>query len=96
MVRPDKLIFSLLLLASVNVWAGNLAELEYAVSQVLEQEGALFVTYDIDESGKVSVLFGSNEPDWRIRNTVKALQSNPDIAPGLFWVKLDTEFCAIR
>ncbi len=71
-------------------------ELDYAVNRVLEAEGALFVSRHIDENGKISVLFGANEPEWRMRNTVKALQSHPDIAPRLFWARIDTEFCAIR
>lgn len=95
MIRPNKLALSILLL-SAPVWAGSNAALEYAVSQVLEREGALFVSYDIGESGKVSVLFGANEPEWRVQSTIKALQSHPDIAPGLFWTRTDTEFCAIR
>lgn len=95
MTRSNKLALSILLL-SASVWAGNNAALEYAVSQVLEREGALFVSYDINASGKVSVLFGANEPEWRVKNTVKALQSHPDIGPGLFWARTDTEFCAIR
>ena len=95
LILPSKLVLSVLLL-STPVWADKATELEYAVSQVLEQEGALFVSYDVDESGKLSVLFGANEPDWRIRKTVKALQSRPDIPPGFFWTRTDTEFCAIR
>ena len=86
----------LLLLFGTPAWAGEIAALEYAVGQVLEQEGALFVEYDIGDSGKVSVLFGANEPEWRMRNTVKALQSHPDIAARLFWSRTDAEFCAIR
>lgn len=85
-----------LLMLGAPTWAGNTAVTEYAVSQVLEQEGALFVSYNIDENGKISVLFGTNEPEWRMRNTVKALQSHPDIAARLFWSRIDTEFCAIR
>ena len=85
-----------LLLLSAPAWAGKAAELEYAVNQILEREGALFVEYDIAENGKVTVLFGANEPEWRMRNTVKALQSHPDIATRLFWNRTDSEFCAIR
>jgi hypothetical protein len=95
MISSSKLIFSLLLL-NAPVWADSIAELDYAVSQVLEQQGALFVSYDIDQSGRLSVLFGANEPDWRVNKTVKALQSRPDIPPGFFWARTDAEFCAIR
>jgi hypothetical protein len=84
------------LLQNMPVWAASPAELEYAVIQVLAQEGALYLTYSISDGGKVIVLFGANEPDWRIKNTVKALQSHPDIAPGLIWSKTDVEFCVIR
>lgn len=87
-------LFSMLLGASAL--AATPAELEYVVKQVLEQEGALFVSYSVSDSGKVSVLFGKNEPDWRVQTTVQALQSHPDIQPGFFWAKTDTEFCAIR
>jgi hypothetical protein len=85
-----------LIFLGAPVWAAQPAEVEYMVRQVLEQQGALYVTYNIDGNGKVSVLFGANEPDWRIKKTVEALQSRPDIPPGLFWVKTDTELCAIR
>lgn len=71
-------------------------ELDYAVSRVLEAKGALFVSHHIDDNGKISVLFGANEPEWRVKNTVEALQSHPDIASRLFWARTDTEFCAIR
>lgn len=92
-----QLIAALLaLLLNVSAWAATPAELDLLVNKVLEQEGALFVTYSVSESGKVSVLFGKNEPDWRVQGTVKALQSHPDIAPGLFWARIDSEFCAIR
>lgn len=90
-----KLAFALLLL-STSVWAGKTDELEYAVGQILAREGALFVEYDIAQNDKVTVLFGANEPEWRMRNTVKALQSHPDIAARLFWSRTDAEFCAIR
>lgn len=87
-------LFAMLL--GAPAWAASPAELEYVVKQVLEQEGALFVTYSVSDNGKVSVLFGKNEPDWRVQTTVQALQSHPDIPPGFFWTKTDTEFCAIR
>jgi hypothetical protein len=76
-------------------WAATPAEIEYAVQQILTREGALFVDYSIGGSGKVILLFGINEPDWRIEKTVKALQSHPDIK-DLTWVKTDTEFCPVR
>jgi hypothetical protein len=85
-----------MLLLNASAWAATPAELDLLVKQVLEQEGALFVTYNVSESGKVSVLFGKNEPDWRVQSTVKALQSHPDIAPAFFWARIDSEFCAIR
>jgi hypothetical protein len=95
MILPKIFVLSVLLFA-LPAWAASHAELEYAVMQVLEQEGALYVNYSIDDNGKVIMLFGANEPDWRIKNTVKALQSHPDIAPGLVWSKTDIEFCVIR
>jgi hypothetical protein len=76
-------------------WAATPAEIEYAVQQIMAREGALFVDYSIGGSGKVILLFGINEPDWRIEKTVKALQSHPDIK-DLTWVKTDTEFCPVR
>lgn len=85
-----------LLLSSTPAWAGKAVEFEHAVNHILEREGALFVDYDIAKNGKVTVLFGANEPEWRMRNTVKALQSHPDIAADLFWSRTDSEFCAIR
>ncbi|MEW6133456.1 MAG: hypothetical protein AB1591_09900 [Pseudomonadota bacterium] len=85
-----------LLLFSASVWAEKAAELEYIVNQIMEQQGALFVEYDIAQNGKVTVLFGANEPEWRIQSTLKALQSHPDIAARLFWTRTDSEFCAIR
>ncbi len=89
-----KLVMFLLALGP-PIWAAQPAEVEYTVNQVLAQEGALFVNFSVGNSGNVIMLFGSNEPDWRIEKTVKALQSHPDI-PGLTWVKTDTEFCSIR
>ena len=83
------------LLFSPSLWAATPAQIEYAVQQTLSQEGALFVNYTVYDSGRVGLLFGLNEPDWRIEKTVKALQSHPDIT-GLTWVKTDTDFCPIR
>lgn len=82
-------------LLTLPVWAATPAEIEYTVQQVLAREGALFVTYAVYDSGRVSLMFGRNEPDWRIERTVKALQSHPDI-PGLVWTRADTDFCPIR
>jgi hypothetical protein len=96
MMLPGKLARSLLLLFAMPAWAATPAELEYALIQILAQEGALYLTYNINDRGKVVVLFGANEPDWRVKNTVKALQSHPDIGPGLVWSKTDIEFCVIR
>jgi hypothetical protein len=76
-------------------WAATPVEVEYTVQQILAHEGVLFVDYSIGESGKIIVLFGINEPDWRIEKAVKALQSHPDIK-DLTWVKTDTDFCPIR
>lgn len=84
------------LLAAPPALADETSELEYAVGRILEREGALFVDYEIAGNGKVTVLFGANEPEWRMRNTLKALQSHPNIAPALFWSRIDSEFCAIR
>jgi len=56
----------------------------------------LFVDYQIAEGSMITVLFGANEPEWRVQSTLKALQSHPDIATRLFWTRTDTEFCAIR
>ena len=95
MILLVKLVLSILWLYT-PAWASSTGELEYAVSQILAQEGALYVSYDIAENGKVSMLFGANEPEWRVRNTVQALQSHPDIAAVLFWTRTDSEFCAIR
>jgi hypothetical protein len=86
----------LMLFLCTPVWAANPAEVEYTLGQVLEQEGALYLDYSIGENGKVIVVFGANEPDWRIKNTVKALQSHPYIPPGLMWTKTNIEFCTIR
>jgi hypothetical protein len=83
------------LLVSTPLWAATTAEIEYVVQKTLALEGALFVSYSIADSGRVTLLFGINEPDWRIEKTVQALQSRPDI-PGLTWVKTDTDFCPIR
>ncbi len=83
------------LLASTPLWAATPAEIEYLVQQTLAREGALFVNYSIGDSGKVMLLFGVNEPDWRIQKTVQALQSRPEI-PGVAWIKTDTDFCPIR
>jgi len=79
----------------INHSAGSLAETEYLVQQTLAREGALFVSYSITDSGKVMLLFGVNEPDWRIQKAVQALQSRPEI-PGVTWIKADTDFCPIR
>jgi hypothetical protein len=85
----------LAMLASTALRAATPAELEYTVQQILSREGALFVSYSIGDSGKVILLFGVNEPDWRIEKAVQALQSHPDIR-DLSWVKTDNEFCPIR
>lgn len=88
-------LFLTALLFSLPVWAATPAQIEYTVQQILAREGALFVDYSIGDSGKVILLFGINEPDWRIEKAVKALQSHPDIK-DLTWVKTDTDFCPIR
>ncbi len=75
--------------------AATPAEIEYAVQGVLAREGALFVDYEVDDDGRAHVLFGSNEPAWRVEKAVQALQSHPDI-PGLVWTRLDTELCPVR
>ncbi len=103
MGKPAK--FWLGLLVSLPAWAvtptenkqgaATPAEIEYLVQQTLAREGALFVSYSISDSGKVTLVFGVNEPDWRIQKAVQALQSRPDI-PGVTWIKTDTDFCPIR
>ncbi len=87
--------FLLALLFSPSVWAATSSQTEYTIQQILAQEGTLFVNYSIGDSGKVIMLFGINEPDWRIDKAVKALQSHPDIS-DLTWIKTDTDFCPIR
>lgn len=79
----------------VPAFATTPAEVEYAVQGVLAREGALFVDYDVGEDGRAHVLFGSNEPAWRVEKSVKALQSHPGI-PGLVWTQLDSELCPVR
>lgn len=71
------------------------AEVEYRVQQTLTLTGALFVDYDVGDDGRAHVLFGSNEPAWRVEKSVKALQSHPGI-PGLVWTQLDSELCPVR
>lgn len=75
--------------------AATPAQIEYAVQNVLAREGALFVDLEVGDDGRVILLFGSNEPAWRIEKAVKALQSHPDI-PGLTWTQLETELCPVR
>lgn len=87
--------FWLIWLLGLRVWAGSPAETEYLVQQTLAREGALFVSYSIGDNGNVILVFGGNEPDWRIQKAVQALQSRPDI-PGVTWIKTDTDFCPIR
>lgn len=94
MILSGKYALSILLI-SLPVWAAKPAEVEYSLLEVFAKEGALYVEYSIGDDGKVIVLFGKNEPDWRIAKTVQALQSRPDI-PGISWVKTDAEYCAIR
>ena len=53
------------------------------------------MSYSVGDSGRLTLLFGANEPDWRIEKTVQALQSHPDI-PGLTWTRTETDFCPIR
>lgn len=92
-MRAGRLLAPWLLI--LPAWAATPAEIEYTVQQILAREGALFVIYDVYDSGRVSLMFGVNEPGWRIEKAVKALQSHPDI-PGLTWTKTDTDFCPIR
>ena len=82
-------------LLSMPAQAATPAEIDYAVQGILAREGVRFVTYEVDETGRVHLLSGHNEPAWRIETAVEALQSHPDIA-GLVWTPLDTEFCPIR
>ncbi len=79
----------------VPACAATPSEIEYAVQGVLQREGALFVDYDIGSDGRAILLFGSNEPAWRVERTIKALQSHPDI-PGLVWTQLDSDLCPVR
>ncbi len=76
-------------------FAATPAEIEYAVQGVLAREGALFVDFEVGDDGRAMLLFGSNEPAWRVEKAVQALQSHPDI-PGLVWTRLDTELCPVR
>lgn len=83
-----------------GVWAAPLcaatpAEVEYAVQGVLAREGARFVAYHVLDDGRVVILFGANEPAWRVAATRDALQSHPDIA-GVVWTELDGELCPVR
>lgn len=75
--------------------AASQAEIGYSVQQTLLLAGSLFVDYDVGEDGRAHVLFGSNEPAWRVEKAVKALQSHPGI-PGLVWTQLDSELCPAR
>lgn len=94
-MRKLRIFVISMLLAGGQALAANPAEVEYILLQVLAREGALYVQYSIGDDGKVVMLFGKNEPDWRVDQTVKALKSHPDI-PGLIWTKTDSEYCAIR
>ena len=85
----------LLTLLALPAAAATTAEIEYRVQQTLTLTGALFVDYDVGEDGRAHVLFGSNEPAWRVEKSVKALQSHPGI-PGLVWTQLDSELCPVR
>jgi hypothetical protein len=85
----------LLTLLALPAAAATTAEIEYRVQQTLTLTGALFVDYDVGEDGQAHVLFGSNEPAWRVEKSVKALQSHPGI-PGLVWTQLDSELCPVR
>ncbi len=85
----------LLLVLSASGQAATPAEIEYRVQQILTLSGALFVDFDVDNDGRAHVLFGSNEPAWRVEKAVKALQSHPGI-PGLVWTQLDSELCPVR
>lgn len=85
-------------LAAVFAAAAHAAtptQVEYAVGQVLAREGAVFVDVRLAEDNRAIVLFGSNEPAWRVKKAVEALQSHPDI-PGLIWSQLDAELCPVR
>ena len=86
---------ALLLTLALPAAAATTAEVEYRVQQTLTLTGALFVAYDVGEDGRAHVLFGSNEPAWRVEKSVKALQSHPGI-PGLVWTQLDSELCPVR
>lgn len=86
---------ALLLTLALPAAAATTAEVEYRVQQTLTLTGALFVDYDVGEDGRAHVLFGSNEPAWRVEKSVKALQSHPGI-PGLVWTQLDSELCPVR
>lgn len=87
----------LFLAASVTApaHAASRAEIEYTVAQVLMREGARFVSHDVGDEGQVVLVFGANEPLWRVEKTVEALQSHPDIA-RVIWTRLDGELCPIR
>lgn len=82
-------------LLSMPAQAATPAEIEYAVQGILAREGARFVDYEVDGQGRVHLLFGSNEPAWRVETTVEALQSLPGAA-GLVWTQLDAELCPVR
>ncbi|HQT00800.1 MAG: hypothetical protein B7Y26_07935 [Hydrogenophilales bacterium 16-64-46] len=92
-MKPRCLI--LLACLALPASASSPAEIEYRVQQTLTSSGTLFVDFDVDEDGRAHVLFGSNEPAWRVEKAVKALQSQPGI-PGLVWTQLDTELCPVR
>jgi hypothetical protein len=93
MTRLPALCLAVVFMASAH--AATPAQIEYAVNQVLAREDVLFVDVRLADDGSAIVLFGSNEPAWRVKKAVEALQSHPDI-PGLIWSQIDATLCPVR
>ena len=75
--------------------AGPLEEAEYTLTKILYEEDVVNVYYSVTDSGRVTILFGAQVPDWKIKPLLKKLEQEPAIK-GVTSTKTDKEFCSIR
>lgn len=95
MKKKTVLVSLLSLGVYMQALAATPSEIEYQLVRLLAEQEATFLNYSIGDDGRVYLMFGRSEPDWRIEKTLKALQSHPDFR-NLVWSKSDSEYCSIR
>jgi hypothetical protein len=90
-----KTLLAALLLIPALAWADLAKHAEYAAEQVLIEENVLTVYFTANDEGRLTILFGSQVPDWQVEAVLARLNAEPAIR-GITHSKVDTQFCPIR